>query len=139
MVCGIHAFDAVFHTMDWPFAGAVEDTGCPWIWVTTVALVAPITSPAKIGAPDCSVQEFSDVQAYQFDPAGALVLKNASPTLQVAGNTVPDLNGFVVVALLKSTLLVCVLRSTSVCAFAQTRKEMARRRFRYRISLLAQT
>ena len=92
--------------MDCPFAGAVEATGRPWTWVTTVALVVPVTSPARAGAPDCNVQEFCAVHAYQFDPAGAFDLKNASPTPQVAGSTVPDLNGLVVAALLKSTLLV---------------------------------
>jgi hypothetical protein len=73
-----------------------------------------VTSPASVVAPDCSVQELSAVQAYRFDPAAALVLKNASPTEQVAGRTVPDLNGLVVFAELKSMLLLCVLRSTSV-------------------------
>jgi hypothetical protein len=65
-----------------------------------------VTSPASVGAPDCNVQEFSAVHANQFDPAGALDLKKASPTPQVAGSVVPDLNGLVVAALLKSTLLV---------------------------------
>ena len=85
------------------------------------------------------------MQAYQFDPAGAFVLKKASPTPQVAGSTVPDLNGLVEAALLKSTLLVCVLRSTNVCAvahvrkIAHVRKDVANRTFRYCIGLLAQT
>jgi hypothetical protein len=104
-----------------------------------VALVDPVTSPAKVGEPDCNVHAFTAVHAYQFDPAAALVLKNASPTPQVAGNVVPDLNGLVEVAPLKSTLLVCVLRSTSVCALAQTRKDVANRAYRHRIGLIAQT
>jgi hypothetical protein len=59
------------------------------------------------------------VQTYKFDPAGALVLKNASPIEHVPGMEVPALNGLVVLAELKSMLLLCVLRSTSVWPRAQ--------------------
>src|SRR5579864_1644696 len=76
--------------------------------------VAPV-APAGPGEPDSKVHEFSAVQAYKFDPASASVLKNVSPTEHVEGTTVPDLKGFVVFAAVKSTLLVCVRKSTSVC------------------------
>jgi len=132
MVCGTQFVP--FHAMDCPLAGAVEDTGRPWICVTTVALVVPVTSPDKVVAPACRVQEFSAVQAYRLAPAAAFVLKKASPTEQVAGKVVPDLNGLVVVALLKSTLFACVRKSTSVCALAQASKDAATRTYRFGIS-----
>jgi hypothetical protein len=52
------------------------------------------------------------VQAYRFCPAGALVFKNIAPIEQVAGSDVPVCIGFVELAAEKSTLLLCVRRST---------------------------
>jgi hypothetical protein len=49
-----------------------------------------------------------------FAPGTAFVLKNVSPTEQVAGGDVPVLEGLVDTAPEKSTLLLCVLRSTRV-------------------------
>jgi len=43
-----------------------------------------------------------------------LVLKNISPSLQVAGTEEPDLAGMVEAAPEKSTFLVCVFTSTKV-------------------------
>jgi hypothetical protein len=76
-----------------------------------------VTSPASVPA-ESRLQEFVAVQPYRFEPAGALVLKNVSPTPQVAGSAVPDLKGFVVLAPEKSTLLLWVRKSTIVCALA---------------------
>jgi len=99
-----------------------------------VAVDAPVTSPARNGDPDWMVQELVAVQAYQFEPAGALLLKNASPIPHVAGSAVPDLNGLVAVAAVKSTLLLCVRRSTRVWALAtHADRAAARMAFRYRI------
>jgi hypothetical protein len=49
-------------------------------------------------------------------PAGAALLKNVSPTEQVAGSTVPNLDGLVLAADEKSTLLACVRKSIKVWA-----------------------
>jgi hypothetical protein len=57
---------------------------------------------------------FVDVQPYKFWPAGAFVLKNASPTEQEGGITVPALAGLVEMAPEKSTSFDWVARSTWV-------------------------
>src|SRR6185437_30628 len=49
-----------------------------------------------------------------FDPAGASSLKNISPGLHSDGSVVPALIGRVLFAFVKSILLLCVRRSTSV-------------------------
>jgi hypothetical protein len=53
-----------------------------------------------------------------FSPFAAEVTKNTCPTLHVAGNALPVAMGFVEVAALKSMDLLCVRRSTWVCAGA---------------------
>jgi len=50
----------------------------------------------------------------RFDPLGAIVLKNNSPVLQVAGSTVPVFSGRVEIAALKSTFRLWFRRSTWV-------------------------
>src|ERR1700722_8517807 len=84
----------------------------PWVLLPTATLIAGPCGPAGPGVPASNVQAFSAVQLYRFAPAQALVLKKASPIEQVTGSVVPDLNGLVVFAAVKSTLLVCVRKST---------------------------
>src|SRR5271154_5099249 len=96
------------------------------MWPTVLAFGVPVTSPARIPA-ESSVHEFTAVQPYKLSPEAALVWKKVSPTPQVAGKTVPDLNGLVVLAPEKSTLLLCVLRSTRVWALATPIRTAANR------------
>lgn len=69
-------------------------------------------------APPCTDHVLTAVHAYTFCPAGALVFKNNAPIEQVAGSDVPVCMGFVELAAEKSTLLLCVRRSTCVWAAA---------------------
>src|ERR1700720_789358 len=108
----------LLHTSMIPFPELKFSVG----WLTcvvppTATFIAGPCGPAGPGAPASNVQAFRAVQLYRFAPAEALVLKKASPIEQVAGSVVPDLNGFVVFAPVKSTLLVCVRKSTSVCPY----------------------
>src|SRR5271166_3154813 len=133
MVCGVQALLVLFQASDCPLVGAVVAIDRPWILVAVFAPVAPVTSPERVGEPDWSVQVLVAVQAYQFAPADAALLKKACPTTQVAGNVVPTANGLVEAAPLKSTSLVCVLTSNCVCAAAQVRNAAERKAHRYRI------
>jgi len=69
------------------------------------AIPAPVAPPIRLHV-------FGDVQPYKFWPAGAFVLKNASPTEQEAGIAVPALAGLVEMASEKSTFFDWVARST---------------------------
>jgi len=71
------------------------------------AIGAPVVPPIRLHV-------FVDVQPYKFWPAGAFVLKNASPTEQEVGITVPALSGLVEMAPEKSTSFDWVARSTWV-------------------------
>ncbi len=73
----------------------------------TEANPAPVVPPIRL-------QVFGDVQPYKFWPAGAFVLKNASPTEQEDGIVVPALAGLVETAPEKSTSFDWVARSTWV-------------------------
>jgi hypothetical protein len=53
--------------------------------------------------------------AYTLLPASAVVRKKNCPTAQVLGSVLPVCIGFVDVAAEKSTLLLCVRKSTNVC------------------------
>ena len=66
-----------------------------------LAVEAPDPLPGRVS----SVHAFSDVQPNTFAPAGALSIKNISPTAQTDGKVVPDLNGLVAFADEKSTSL----------------------------------
>jgi hypothetical protein len=68
-----------------------------------------VTSPV---VPPIRLHVFGDVQPYKFWPADAFVLKNASPTEQEIGITVPALAGLVEIAPEKSTSFDWVARST---------------------------
>jgi len=65
--------------------------------------------------PDSRVQMFVPVQPYRFWPAAAAELKNISPAEHNAGRTEPVFIGLVEGAAAKSTVLLCVLKSTAVC------------------------
>src|SRR5580692_11503203 len=62
-------------------------TGVPPLSIINVPPVPPV--------PPSSDQIFVAVQPYTFVPAGAVVSKNRSASVQVAGNTAPDFTGAV--------------------------------------------
>src|ERR1700722_5088469 len=57
---------------------------------------------------------FTGLHAYTLLPAGAVVRKKNCPTVQVEGRLLPVCIGFVEPAAEKSTLLLCVRKSTNV-------------------------
>ena len=61
-----------------------------------------------------TVHEFTGLHAYTLLPAGAVVRKKNCPTAQVEGRLLPVCIGFVDPAAEKSTLLLCVRKSTNV-------------------------
>jgi hypothetical protein len=63
----------------------------------------------------CASHVFTATHPYTFTPGAASVLKNISPTRQVAGSAVPVRNGRTSVAVEKSTFLLWVFRSVRVC------------------------
>lgn len=67
------------------------------------------------------------VQPYRFDPAVASDLKNNCPVWQLAGRVVPTCTGRVDGEEEKSTLLLCVRKSSCVCPNAQPAKTSAGR------------
>jgi len=87
----------------------------PSVCTEAEVLLAP-KSPSceSIAAPPIRVHVFVDVQPYKFWPAGAFVLKNASPRVQEAGIAVPALAGLVEMAPEKSTFLDWLARSSWV-------------------------
>jgi hypothetical protein len=61
-----------------------------------------------------TVHAFAGLQAYTALPAGAVVRKKNWPVAQVAGRLLPVCIGFVDADAEKSTLLLCVRKSTNV-------------------------
>jgi hypothetical protein len=64
-----------------------------------------------------TIHVFAGLQAYILLPAAAVVRKKNCPTAQVEGSALPVCIGFVDAAPEKSTLLLCVRKSTNVWPF----------------------
>jgi hypothetical protein len=74
--------------------------------------------PLEAAPPVSKVQVLVVTQAYRLAPGGAAVIKYNAPIIQVEGSDVPVCTGSVYAARLKSTDLLCVLRSTCVWLLA---------------------
>jgi hypothetical protein len=96
-----------------PLDGAALETGLPCKPVTVAAPVEPLKSPPSV-PPPCAAHWFVATHAYTFAPGGAVSRKNICDAAQVAGSEFPADIGLVEAAFEKSTLLLCVRRSTCV-------------------------
>src|SRR5436309_881395 len=83
------------HIRACPTCGEIPDTGRDWRPCTVAELEFPERSPPSMEAPPSVDQLFVERQAYILAPVAAVVKKNNSFKVQVAGRTEPDFNGLV--------------------------------------------
>jgi hypothetical protein len=87
----------------------------PSVCTAGEVLLTPKSPRGAVSIPSpIRIQVLGDVQPYRFWPGGALVLKNASPSVQESGTVVPAFAGLVNMAPEKSTFFDWVARSTCV-------------------------
>jgi hypothetical protein len=79
-----------------------------------LAMVAPDVPDPPLVPPLSTVQILGAEHPYKFAPDGEAELKKSWPTWHVAGSVVPTCTGRVDGSAEKSTLLLCVRRSTNV-------------------------
>ena len=75
-----------------------------------------------------AVHVLAGLHAYTLAPGGAVVRKKNCPTAQLEGIALPVCIGFVEPAAEKSTLLLCVRKSTNVCPSPVARNTAKRQR-----------